>query len=51
MPNELAPQTRREWLTMIGCVGGGMAMYQAMTALGHAAETQFSGLHQRALAA
>jgi len=43
MINELAPQTRREWLTMIGRVGGGMAMYQAMTALGHAAETQFTG--------
>ncbi len=43
MLSELAPQTRREWLTMIGRVGGGMAMYQAMTALGHAAETQFTG--------
>ena len=43
MLNDMAPQTRREWLTMIGRVGGGMAMYQAMTALGHAAETQFSG--------
>jgi monoamine oxidase len=43
MLNDMAPQTRREWLTMIGRVGGGMAMYQAMTALGHAAETQFAG--------
>ncbi|MFZ5707676.1 MAG: flavin monoamine oxidase family protein [Pseudomonadota bacterium] len=43
MLNDMAPQTRREWLTMIGRVGGGMAMYQAMTALGHAAETQFGG--------
>jgi monoamine oxidase len=43
MLDDLTPQTRRELLTMIGNVGGGMAMYQAMTALGHAAETQFSG--------
>jgi monoamine oxidase len=37
------PQSRRELLAMIGKVGGGLAMYQAMTALGHAAETQFTG--------
>lgn len=36
-------QTRRELLMAIGKLGGGLAMYQAMTALGHAAETQFSG--------
>lgn len=35
--------SRRELLTAIGKVGGGLAMYQAMTALGHAAETQFTG--------
>ncbi len=28
---------------MIGKVGGGLAMYQAMTALGHAAESRFMG--------
>ena len=28
---------------MIGRAGGAAAMYQAMTALGHAAETQFKG--------
>jgi monoamine oxidase len=39
----MTPQTRRELLTMIGKVGGGLAMYQAMTALGHAAETRFNG--------
>ena len=35
--------SRRELLSMIGKVGGGLAMYQAMTALGHAAETRFTG--------
>lgn len=35
--------TRRELLAMIGKIGGAAAMYQAMTALGHAAETQFAG--------
>ncbi|NKJ00728.1 flavin monoamine oxidase family protein [Novosphingobium sp. SG707] len=43
MISDLSPQTRRDLLTMIGRAGGGLAMYQAMTALGHAAETQFSG--------
>jgi monoamine oxidase len=35
--------TRRDLLSMIGKVGGGAAMYQAMTVLGHAAESQFTG--------
>ena len=35
--------SRRDLLTMIGRMGGGVALYQAMTALGHAAETQFKG--------
>ncbi|MBN8819980.1 MAG: flavin monoamine oxidase family protein [Sphingomonas sp.] len=35
--------SRRELLSMIGKAGGALAMYQAMTALGHAAETQFTG--------
>jgi monoamine oxidase len=30
-------------LSMIGKAGGTLAMYQAMTALGHAAQTQFTG--------
>jgi len=34
--------SRRELLSMIGKAGGALAMYQAMTALGHAAETQFT---------
>ncbi len=38
-----AVPTRRELLGMIGTMGGAAAMYQAMTALGHAAETQFTG--------
>jgi monoamine oxidase len=40
---ELSGQTRRELLAMVGKAGGAIAMYQAMTALGHAAETQFTG--------
>lgn len=43
MTNPILPQTRRDLLTMIGKVGGGAALYQAMTALGHAAESQFTG--------
>jgi monoamine oxidase len=43
MLNDLSPQSRRSLLAMIGKAGGGLAMYQAMTSLGHAAETQFSG--------
>ncbi|MFT3964845.1 MAG: flavin monoamine oxidase family protein [Sphingobium sp.] len=40
---ELSGTTRRDLLTMIGKAGGTIALYQAMTALGHAAETQFTG--------
>ena len=43
MIDGLAPQNRRELLSMIGQMGGAAVMYQAMTALGHAAETQFTG--------
>jgi monoamine oxidase len=35
--------TRRQLLTAIGIVGGSAALYQAMTTMGHAAETQFHG--------
>ena len=35
--------TRRDLLSMIGQAAGGGAMYQAMTALGFAAESNFSG--------
>jgi len=43
MLNDIVPQTRRELLSLIGRAGGTVAMYQAMTALGHAADTQFTG--------
>jgi monoamine oxidase len=39
----ISAPTRRSLLTMIGKIGGAAAMYQAMTALGHAAETRFTG--------
>ncbi len=35
--------TRRQMLHAIGLVGGSAALYQAMTSMGHAAETQFKG--------
>jgi monoamine oxidase len=34
---------RRDLLRMIGAVAGGSAMYQAMTSLGHAADSQYTG--------
>ncbi len=37
------PTSRRELLSMIGKVAGGAAMYQAMSTLGFAAESNFSG--------
>ncbi len=38
-----APQTRRDLLAMIGTVAGGAVMYQAMTSLGHAEESPYTG--------
>ena len=38
-----APITRRTLLKSIGMTAGAAVMYRAMTALGHAAETQFDG--------
>ncbi len=35
--------TRRKFLSMVGYAAGGAAMYQAMTSLGHAAESDFKG--------
>jgi len=35
--------TRRQLLSAIGMVGGTAALYHAMTTLGHASETQFTG--------
>src|SRR6185295_20367992 len=40
--------TRRDLLSMIGQAAGGGAMYQAMTSLGFAAESNFSGPPQLA---
>lgn len=42
-PDMFSPPTRRQLLTMVGKVGGTAALYQAMTVLGHAAESQFTG--------
>ncbi len=42
MTDGMAP-TRRQLLSAIGKAGGAAALYQAMTALGHAAETRFDG--------
>jgi len=35
--------TRREMLHAIGVLGGASVLYQAMEAMGHAAESQFTG--------
>ena len=35
--------TRRQLLSAIGMLGGTAALYNMMTTLGHAAETQFTG--------
>jgi monoamine oxidase len=40
---EFETTSRRQLLTAIGKAGGAIALYQAMTALGHAAPTQFDG--------
>ncbi len=37
------PRTRRQLLTTIGAAAGSAALYQAMTSLGHAAGTDFTG--------
>ena len=37
------PRTRRDILTRIGAAAGSVAVYQAMTRLGHAAESDFAG--------
>jgi monoamine oxidase len=43
MPEQKTPLTRRKLLSMIGQVAGGSVMYQAMTSLGHAAESSYTG--------
>jgi monoamine oxidase len=42
MPEERA-MTRRDLLTLVGAAAGGSVMYQAMTSLGHAADTSYRG--------
>jgi monoamine oxidase len=37
------PMSRRDLLTLIGATAGGSVVYQAMTALGHAAESDYAG--------
>ncbi len=44
MADDRAPKmTRRDLLALIGTASGSTVMYQAMTALGHAAESDYSG--------
>ena len=43
MPQETTKLTRRGLLTMIGQAAGGTVMYQAMSSLGHAAESSYAG--------
>ena len=37
------PMTRRDLFALIGAAAGGTVMYQAMTSLGHAAESEYRG--------
>ncbi len=41
--DQIRPPTRRQILTRIGIAAGSVAMYQAMTRLGHAQATDFAG--------
>jgi monoamine oxidase len=38
-----SPMTRRDLFALIGTAAGGTVMYQAMTSLGHAAESDYWG--------
>lgn len=42
-PSHSQPQSRRQLLTRIGALAGSAALYQAMTSMGHAMGTDFSG--------
>lgn len=42
-PSRTPSQTRRQLLSRIGMVAGSAALYQAMTSMGHAMGTDFSG--------
>jgi monoamine oxidase len=43
VPNAPATPSRRDLLALIGAAAGGSAMYLAMTALGHAADSTYTG--------
>jgi monoamine oxidase len=43
VPNVPASPSRRDLLALIGATAGGSAMYLAMTALGHAADSTYTG--------
>ena len=43
MPNESETVSRRDLLSLVGSVAGSAAMYQAMTSLGFASETNYKG--------
>src|SRR5580692_6257055 len=43
MPAEPATVSRRDLLSLIGAVSGSAAMYQAMTSLGFAADSGYTG--------
>lgn len=41
-PHHSVPFTRRQLLTRIGALAGSVALYQAMTSMGHASGTDFT---------
>ncbi len=43
MPTSFPTLSRRHWLSMIGKAAGGSVMYQAMTSLGYAQESNYRG--------
>src|ERR1700712_887524 len=43
MPNQNERVSRRDLLSLVGSVAGSAAMYQAMTSLGFASETNYKG--------
>src|SRR6201985_2769454 len=43
MPGELATFSRRDLLSLIGAVSGSAAMYHAMTSLGFASDSGYTG--------
>lgn len=43
MPNESETVSRRDLLSLVGSVAGSAAMYQAMTSLGFASESNYKG--------